>query len=270
MASCWSSLKGYIDIINIGNLEVVATLFAANKNFNHIYVSEDKVYATGDNKRGAFITEINYPSSLGEIELDIKKIRGASGNCILLNRDYSTTWAISGASGGVSIIDNEDEVIFDRLTYTKYIVDNGSNMLVLAGDNNTKIHNYSYDGTIMDSYIVGNIDPNDGKNTIAISGDTVYVALGRSGVKAFVNGSEILSFAEEGSANCVSVDEEYVYVANGVDGFVVLNKLDFSLVTRHTLGGASANFVKKGDDDLLYVAYGRDGVNVYDLVRLNI
>ncbi len=261
-------IKGYIDVLDIQNLEVEATFTAGNRDFNHIYVSGDNIYSAGDNKRGAFVTNVNFLSDLGEIEIDTRRIRGASGNCLVITED-STIWAVSGANGGVSIIDtvSSTRLIYHRLNHAKYIVDDGTKMLVLAGHNDTQIYNYSYDGAFIDSYSVGSISPDDGKNTIAVDGETVYVTLGVKGIKSFVNGVETMALSGDGAANCIAVDDKFVYVANGVNGFVILNKSDFSLVASHRLGGASANFVKKGADGLLYVAYGTKGVNVYNLVE---
>ncbi|MDO4755673.1 MAG: hypothetical protein Q4A54_04960, partial [Parabacteroides sp.] len=90
------------------------------------------------------------------------------------------------------------------------------------------------------------------------------------------------------SANGVDIDENYIYIATG-DGVAILDK-DVTYVDAkdgktynktvkrltYTGKGAtsvtdeitvkqSANFVKKGPDGRLYVAYGMYGLQIYEL-----
>lgn len=261
-----SELSGYIDVIDVESLEIVSTLYAADRDFNHIYIGEGEIYTTGDNNKGAFIAQIDYPNSLGEVEIYHRQVEGSSGNSMLVDDD--DIWVVTGSDGGVSVINDDAVEIFDPLAYAKYIVRDGDNRLVLAGYPEAKIYSYDREGELLDSYSVGSFYPNDGKNTIAKYGDTTYVALGSSGLKAFENGVNVLTFSEDiGAVNCVAVDEQFCYLAGGVGGFVVLKREDFSPVARHTHSDSSANFVAVGCDGMLYVAYGQQGVNLYTLDR---
>ncbi|MFR9651776.1 MAG: hypothetical protein SNG35_07125 [Rikenellaceae bacterium] len=265
-----SEFNGYIDVIDISSLDIVSTLYASDRDFNHIYVGEGKIYTTGDNNKGAFIAEIDYPNTNGEVEIYQRQVDGASGNSLLINGDDDKIWVVTGSDGGVSIIEQDNLLYYAPQKSAKYIVNDGDNMLVLAGYPDAWLYYYDSNGEVVNSYSVGGFYPYDGKNTVAIYGDTVYVALGNNGVKSFENGVNVMTFSEEGigSANSVAVDENYIYIANGVNGFVVLNRSDFTVVARHSLGDSSANFVAIGCDDQLYVAYGLDGVNIYELVKM--
>lgn len=89
------------------------------------------------------------------------------------------------------------------------------------------------------------------------------------------------------SANGVDVDDKFIYLAAG-DGLAVLSKDDLytdkdgnvynrtikkfnytgkgaTSVTDETSIKQSANFVKKGPDGRIYVAYGMYGLQIYDL-----
>lgn len=139
------------------------------------------------------------------------------------------------------------------------------------------------------SYVVNDVllSPVDGKDVVAIEGSDIYVCLGQGGVKhlSFNGGNitELASFrladkskeelkgwdmsvkeAESYCANGLALDANYVYVAHGGAGVIVLNKADLSLVTRTRYhGGNSANYISINPDGYIYVAYGKSKVQVY-------
>ncbi len=73
---------------------------------------------------------------------------------------------------------------------------------------------------------------------------------------------------EVGSVNCVDIDDNYIYVANGLAGLMILEKSTLNVVKEFKLGDASANFVRKGEDGYIYVAYGLKGVHRFKLGML--
>ena len=132
------------------------------------------------------------------------------------------------------------------------------------------------------SFTVGAIAPNNGKNMIAIdSNGRIYVCKSAKGLMCYENGSpawesewttptsksdkNVSVDKRQGYINGVVVDDNYVYVAAGAYGLVVLTK-DGKEVTHKRIGtsGNSANYVavKNG---LIYVAYGKGRIQVFKL-----
>lgn len=180
----------------------------------------------------------------------------------------------------------------------KHIATDGQNVVMLTlinrdNDANTatasiKVYaasDVNYENEIA-SYIVDDavLAPVDGKDVIAIQGNDIYVCLGQGGVqKLTLAGNTITKAADfvilnqdkatdgltpkERAACCangLAVDGQYVYVAHGGAGLVVLNKSDLSYVTRTRYnGGNSANYVNLNPDGYIYVAYGKSNVQVF-------
>lgn len=139
------------------------------------------------------------------------------------------------------------------------------------------------------SYVVEDVllSPVDGKDVIAIEGNDIWVCLGQGGVKHLTLAgntlTEVASFrladkskdelkgwemsvkeAAAACANGLAVDNNYVYIAHGGAGLIVLKKDDLSFVTRtRYTGGNSANYISINPDGYIYVAYGKSKVQVY-------
>ncbi len=139
------------------------------------------------------------------------------------------------------------------------------------------------------SYVVEDVllSPVDGKDVIAIEGNDIWVCLGQGGVKHLTLAgntlTEVASFrladkskeelkgwemsvkeAAAACANGLAVDNNYVYIAHGGAGLIVLKKDDLSFVTRtRYAGGNSANYISINPDGYIYVAYGKSKVQVY-------
>lgn len=255
--------QGYIDAVDIASMSFSATLHSDIYDFNHIAVEGENIYVAGGcNASGAFYAPVNYVAETSSIEIELQKLDGASGNCIIKEGDE--IWVVSGQQGGISVIPTNR---YTTLPEAKYIVKYGERIAVLAGIEDCKVYEYSIEnGELVKEYSVGSIAPDYGKNVLVADGENLYVALGQNGIKVFNNGVEVASVSK--SAVGIDVDDEYVYAACSDAGLIVYNKADLTEVKRYsTLGGASANFVKKGADGLLYVAYGLDGVQVLELSK---
>jgi len=135
------------------------------------------------------------------------------------------------------------------------------------------------------------LSPVNGKDVIAIDGNDIYVCLGKGGVKHYtISGTtltEVNDFlltgytkvqlkkewgltekeAASACANGLAVDANYVYVAHGGAGLIVLDRSTLKPVT-HTRnhGKASANYIAL-QGDYIYVAYGLSKVQVYSLKK---
>ena len=127
----------------------------------------------------------------------------------------------------------------------------------------------------------------DGKNVCICDDSHIYICKGLNGFDVYdFNGNRV--GGSKKSANGVDIDENYIYVATG-DGVAILDK-DVTYVDAkdgktynktvkrltYTGKGAtsvtdeitvkqSANFVKKGPDGRIYVAYGMYGLQIYEL-----
>ena len=137
------------------------------------------------------------------------------------------------------------------------------------------------------SFEVGAINPVDGKNVCICDNNYIYVCKGLNGFVIYdYNGNKVGGSKKH--ANGVDVDDNYIYLAAG-DGLVILDKhstyLDAedgntynrtikkfhytgkgaTMVTDETSVKQSANFVKKGPDGRIYVAYGMYGLQIYEL-----
>lgn len=262
--------QGYIDVFDMSTLTINATLYSSVLDFNHITVADGQIYVAGGRNAGAFYAPVDYQSAEGTVNITLTKVNGASGNCLI--KEGANIWVVSGQNGGITLFPAGS---YTPLTAAKYILKYGDRIAVLAGITETKVYEYSAQtGELLDQFAVGSITPDNGKNAMATDGETLYVSLGANGMKSFKNGVETGSYSEStgngfGAVNCVDVDDNFVYLANSNAGLVILKKSDLSVVKSYTLGGASANFVKKGTDGLIYVAYGLKGVHVFKLNELN-
>lgn len=138
---------------------------------------------------------------------------------------------------------------------------------------------------------VSEIAPNNGKNTIAIDGDNVYVCRSANGLTCYDKntGAEKWTWQApltastskpQGYANGVTFDDKYVYLACGGYGLVVLDKNKMvdgkpAVYAKTRVTGItneqgrvvwnSANYVTLYNG-LIYVAYGKNRLKVYQLV----
>ena len=129
---------------------------------------------------------------------------------------------------------------------------------------------------------VSSIAPNDGKNTIAIDGNHIYVCRSAKGLSCYdlTTGEEVWNWGApltantkvpQGYANGVAFDDNYIYLACGSYGLVVLDKNQMEdgkpvkVVKKRAEGGMSANYVTM-DGVYIYVAYGKSRLRVMKLI----
>lgn len=259
--------QGYIDVVDMNDMSITATLHTYDYDFNHMYINNGTAYVTGGQKAGAFYAEVLYSTGASSVDVDIIKVGGASGNCIVF--DNSNKWVVSGSQGGLTIADSSDEQQYTELAEAKFVEPYNGGMAVLAGISSTYIYEYNLSGDLTNSYNVGSISPIDGKNTLHEDGATIYACLSTGGLVAYSNGAKVGSLDSSliGSVNCVDTDSKYIYIANGTKGLTIIDKTSWEKVKSYKLGDASANYVKLGDDGYIYVAYGLKGVHRFKLVE---
>lgn len=141
------------------------------------------------------------------------------------------------------------------------------------------------------SIAISEIAPNNGKNTIAIDGNNIYVCRSANGLTCYdrQTGAEKWTWAapftattgkRQGYANGVTFDSNYIYLACGGYGLIVLDKNKMedgkpAVVAKTRVTGVtndkgkivwnSANYVTLYNG-LIYVAYGKNRLHIYKLV----
>lgn len=274
----------------------------ATYDFNHLNVIDSKLYLAGsakgkDGKQlgGAAISyaaigsdgSLNVTEGLTSQSLD-NAVKG-DANCVV---PFGNNIAVASTLG-YSVYD--PTLVKGELTKTtgkaKFVAVNGTSLVglnytseIAAGDAEVQGEVQVFDNSMKQtsSINVGSIAPNNGKNMIAIdSNGRIYVCKSAKGLMCYENGSpawasewttptsksdkNVSVDKRQGYINGVAVDGNYVYVAAGAYGLVVLTK-DGKEVTHKRIGtsGNSANYVavKNG---LIYVAYGKGRIQVFKL-----
>lgn len=274
----------------------------ATYDFNHLSVINSKLYLAGsakgkDGKQlgGAAISYaaiggdglLNVTEGLTSQSLD-NAVKG-DANCVV---PFGNNIAVASTLG-YSVYD--PTLVKGDLTKTtgkaKFVAVNGSSLVglnykseIAVGDAEVQGEVQVFDNSMKQtsSFTVGAIAPNNGKNMIAIdSNGRIYVCKSAKGLMCYENGSpawesewttptsksdkNVSVDKRQGYINGVAVDDNYVYVAAGAYGLVVLTK-DGKEVTHKRIGtsGNSANYVavKNG---LIYVAYGKGRIQVFKL-----
>ena len=273
----------------------------ATYDFNHLNVINSKLYLAGsakgkDGKQlgGAAISYaaiggdgLNVKEGLTSQSLD-NAVKG-DANCVV---PFGNNIAVASTLG-YSVYD--PTLVKGELTKTtgkaKFVAVNGTSLVglnytseITAGDAEVQGEVQVFDNSMKQtsSFNVGSIAPNNGKNMIAIdSNGRIYVCKSAKGLMCYENGSpawasewttptsksdkNVSVDKRQGYINGVAVDDNYVYVAAGAYGLVVLTK-DGKEVTHKRIGtsGNSANYVavKNG---LIYVAYGKGRIQVFKL-----
>lgn len=118
------------------------------------------------------------------------------------------------------------------------------------------------------------IEPNEGKNVIAVKDNKIYACLSSAGLYVYdMNGNEQWHYQmptpknQEGKwkalCNGCFVDNNYVYLAYGSYGIVVIDKNTHKVIAHRALE-KSANYITVYDG-YIYVAYGRSRMQVFKL-----
>lgn len=297
---------GIIDVININTYDITSSLFEQSMEnsefkYNHIMFSDNKLYSAATNSKvGAALSEIaltadgKFPASEQFEEVRVN-LTGYSANCV--DRIGNELVTISGYSqGGINkfamddFSSQEKKFINDATEdfQGKYIYYNKSNGKVVTLNNTSKGIVTIYNSSMQpeNSFEVGEIYPEDGKNVCICDNEYIYVCKGQNGFVVYDYSGNRVGGTKKGT-NGVDVDDNFIYLAAG-DGLVILDKhstytdvngipYNHTIKKFHYTGkGAtnvtdevnikhSANFVKKGPDGRIYVAYGMYGLQIYDL-----
>ena len=293
------TVGGKIERLTMSNntLSLNESLKADDIDYNHMLLDGSALYLAGsqqgtkdsDTKAiGAFLGKVALSSgSIGnKIELYSvnQETSKVDANCV---GKYNNNYVVA-TTKGFTVLDND----FNYKAYAgaegKYVVANGSNLYTLDLTNNGQMKSYtSTDLTTAASTVntTSAITPTDNKAVMAIDGNVMYVCKGENGIDkidlssgtathfwtcpTFVahdattlnNGSEYV----KGHCNGIAVKGDFIYVAHGSYGLVVLNKEGKMICHRKSDNGKSANFVTVDENGYIYVAYGKSRVHVFKL-----
>jgi len=303
-----TNLKGGLEVLHMENNKLVsdqAVNGTTGLDINHVMVDNNKAYiAATDIDKGAFLGVVPlennvYSTTMTQYVLDaVNKKNGIDANCVVKYGDN----IVMSSTRGYEFYDKEfGHTYFQTTADAKGLASANGNLysLLATGKNTTGTVNVFNGIDLRQEKATttfttkGNVGPEDGKNTVAVDGTDIYVCQGEEGLVRYnANGEKVWSYKVptiantnsekygnvKGYCNGVAISGDYVYVAAGGYGVVVLNKKDGTeLCHRIAFNGFlengkwanpnSANYVTIGQDGYIYVAYGKSRVQVFKLTQ---
>ena len=260
--------------------------------------------AATDLNKGAFLGVVPlennvYSTNMTQYVLDaLNKHNGIDANCVVKYGDN----IVMSSTRGYEFYDKDfGHTYFQTTADAKGLASANGNLysLLATGKNTTGTVNVfngidlSQDKATKTFTTDGNVGPEDGKNTVAVDGTDIYVCQGERGIVRYdANGKKVWAYQVpaihnqesekngnvKGYCNGVAISGDYVYVAAGGYGVVVLNKADGKELCHRTAFNGflengkwanpnSANYVTIGQDGYIYVAYGKSRVQVFKLTQ---
>lgn len=238
-------------------------------------------------KDGEEVT-IKQPLNYVQLKQALEKYRGYDENCVVYNDN--TNHLIVATTEGYTVYDattmNEVET-YSKPGKAKHLaIGNGKivGLYLNERNENTKIglpatieiinektEDFN-DTKTFDTKV--KIEPNDGKNVIAVKDNLIYACLSSAGLYVYdMDGNEQWHYQmptpknKEGKwkalCNGCFVDNNYVYLAYGSYGIVVIDKNTHKVIAHRALEN-SANYITVYDG-YIYVAYGRSRMQVFKL-----
>ena len=265
--------------------------------FNHLNVINNKLFLAGSDHAGAIVGYVglngdgtlNTADGINAVAID-NKVEG-DANCVV---PFGNNIVVANTKGyDILSTDLSSDKTVAAPGKAKFLAVSGSNLIGLNYNNAVSAGDAAVEGTVQvfnsndlsstaRTIAVGQIAPNNGKNMVAVDGNgRIYVCKSAKGLACYnADGSKawendwVTPVATDGNAsvdnrqgyiNGVAVEGDYVYVAAGSYGLVVLDKNGNEVAHRY-IGkmNNSANYVavKNG---LIYVAYGKGRVQVFKL-----
>lgn len=238
-------------------------------------------------KDGEEVT-IKQPLNYVQLKQALEKYRGYDENCVVYNDN--TNHLIVATTEGYTVYDattmNEVET-YSKPGKAKHLaIGNGKIVGLYLNERNDdskiglpatieiineKTENFN-DTKPFDTKV--KIEPNDGKNVIAVKDNLIYACLSSAGLYVYdMDGNEQWHYQmpspknKEGKwkalCNGCFVDDNYVYLAYGSYGIVVIDKNTHKVIAQRALE-KSANYITVYDG-YIYVAYGRSRMQVFKL-----
>ena len=288
---------GNIEVLSMtGNqLKVDANKAAENCDYNHLIVDGNSLYLAGSGKKsaGAFLGKIDLNNgNLGdEVKLyAIDNKTKMDANCVA---EFNGEHVVATTKGLTSFA--KDFSFWSKAgAEGKHVVTANNKLYTLDVDGNVNI----YDNNELETpvtYKVGAVVPKDNKAVMAVeetSGD-IYVCKGEYGVAKISSNGQVndnfftcptftkpekteLAGKVKGRANGIAIGSDYIYVACGGYGLVVLDKETGKTVCHRKANAyknddcGSANYVaveNVNGEEYVYVAYGQNRVQVFKVTK---
>ena len=294
--------NGAIEAISLANntLTINESVQSANatNDYNHILVDGNTLWVAGSqsgNKShaddvtgvGPFMGQISlkgdgtFTDKIQIAAID-RKTKGMDANCVA---NFKSNHIVA-TTKGFTIFNAKMNKWNEGSTEGKYLVTANDKLYALTVDGTLTAYNDNEMQDVAATYNVGEISPKGNKAVIAVdevNGD-IYVCKGENGISKISNGTASQFYTcptftasnkaqnleagknyVKGCANGVYVAGNYVYVACGSYGLVVLDKNGKEVCHRKAYNGKSANFVTVDDNNNIFVAYGQSRVQVFKL-----
>ena len=301
------NLKGGLEVLHMADNQLVgdqAVQGNTSIDINHVMIDNNNAYiAATDLNKGAFLGVVPlennvYSTNMTQYVLDALKKNGIDANCVV---KYGDNIVMSSTRGYEFYDSNFGHTYFQTTADAKGLASANGNLysLLATGKNTTGTVNVfngidlRQDKATTTFTTNGNVGPEDGKNTVAVDGTDIYVCQGEEGLVRYdATGKKVWSYkvpviarensdkygSVKGYCNGVAISGDYVYVAAGGYGVVVLNKADGKELCHRTAFNGflengkwanpnSANYVTIGQDGYIYVAYGKSRVQVFKLTQ---
>lgn len=256
---------------------------------NHLLATESKEITTVDENGEKKVT---YQQPLNFVQMNPATEQyhkaGYDENCVVYNDE--TNHLIVMTTKGYLVYDadtyNELEKI-EKPGKAKHVAIGNGKIVTLYLDRKAASEEEAIPATVevfdqkdedltnpLHSFTVNTIEPNNGKNVVAVKDNKIYVCRGAAGLYVYnMEGNEQWHYQmpnpinKEGNykalANGCYVGDKYVYIAYGSYGLVVLDKTTHKVVARRAVV-KSANYVVE-NKGYIYVAYGKNRLQVFQL-----
>ncbi len=288
---------GNIEVLSMNNnqLSLDANKAAENCDYNHLIVDGNSLYLAGSGAKsaGAFLGKIDLNGgNLGdEVKLyAIDNKTKMDANCVAA---FNGEHVVATTKGLTSF--TKDFSSWNKLGEEgKHVVTALGKLYTLDVKGNVNVYdNNDLENTVA-NYNVGEVYPKDNKAVMAVSESNgeIYVCKGENGVAKISSTGQVnqnfftcptftkpekteLAGKVKGRANGIAIGGEYIYVACGGYGLVVLDKE--GNVVCHRKANAykdekcgSANYVAVdtvNGEEYVYVAYGQNRVQVFKVTK---
>ena len=256
---------------------------------NHLLASESKQITTIDENGEEKVT---YQQPLNFIQLNPATAQytkaGYDENCVVYNEE--TNHLVAMTTKGYVIYDADTYNEIDRINKSgkaKHVAIGNGKIVTLYLDREATSDEEAIPATVevfdqkaedlsnpLKTFSVSTIEPNNGKNVVAVKDNNIYVCRGAAGMYVYdMEGNELWHYQMpnpinkngeyKALANGCYVGSKYVYIAYGSYGLVVLDKATHEVVA-HRAVVKSANYVVEYNG-YIYVAYGQSRLQVFKL-----
>ena len=283
-------------------LAINQSVHSANgtNDYNHILVDGGTLWVAGSQSGnanhadevtgvGPFMGQISLNSDgtfANQIKISAidRKTKGMDANCVA---NFKSNHIVA-TTKGFTIFNAKMNKWNEGSTEGKYLVAANGKLYALTVDGKLTVYTDNEMQNVDATYELGAISPKGNKAVIAVdevNGD-IYVCKGENGISKISNGTASQFYTcptftasnkaqnleagknyVKGCANGVYVAGNYVYVACGSYGLVVLDKNGKEVCHRKAYNGKSANFVTVDDNNNIFVAYGQSRVQVFKLTN---